>query len=140
MYKHTTTLFCLLILSLLSGTEAVAQEAGKLPETTVTTPKFGLVLTRIGQSGERSRRRFSYLQFDDPVHSKLVDGTLAQYSPAESEAVGDDEQLQWKRVEFDETGGVEERSSFDDECRFGRVGILGCAQGEEEVLQWTQAI
>ncbi|MHC4354101.1 MAG: carboxylesterase family protein, partial [Planctomycetota bacterium] len=75
-------------------------------------PEYGLLLTRTGQSADRSSRRFSYFQFDDPVHSKLVDGTLSQFEPGEDEAVGDDNRLKWKRVEFNDSGAIEERGLY----------------------------
>jgi hypothetical protein len=71
-----------------------------------------MLLARAGQSSERSSRRFSYLQFDDPVHSKLVDGTLWRFRPEQDQAAGDDSQWRWKRVEFNETGAINQRGLY----------------------------
>ena len=75
-------------------------------------PEYGLLLTRTGQSAGRSSRRLSYFQFEDPVHSKLIGGTLSQFEPGEDEAVGDDNRLKWKRVEFDDSGAIKERGLY----------------------------
>ncbi|MBL7188106.1 MAG: hypothetical protein ISS70_17425 [Phycisphaerae bacterium] len=114
MYKHLATLFCFVILSPITGSAAIARQAGEPTKATDTKStaialEFGMLLTRGGQSAERSGRRSSYSQSDDPVHSKLVDGTLSQFRPEEDQAAGDDNQWRWKRVEFNESGGIEQR-------------------------------
>lgn len=107
--RDFTWLFPVIVLTIAGFGKVVrAVEAAIEP----TSPEYGLLLTRTGQSADRSARRFSYSQFEDPVHSKLVDGTLSQYGPAEDEAVGDDDRLRWKRVEFNDAGVIEERGSY----------------------------
>ena len=91
-----------------AATRVRASDAGTAP----TIPEYGLLLSRTEQSVDRSSRRSSYFGFDDPVHSKLVDGTLSQFSPAEDEAVRDDGRLRWKRVEFGDNGGIKERGLY----------------------------
>jgi hypothetical protein len=116
-------------------------------------PEYGLLLTRTGQSADRSSRRFSYFQFDDPVHSKLVDGTLSKFSPGEDETVGDDNRLKWKRVEFNDSGAIEERGLYlyaPVECAPGgkhlQPQLLSCSGAPEQgnkssaASQWTRLV
>jgi len=113
---NMTRLFLVMILAA-TGAEANIRAAGAEPKG--LSPEYGLLLTRTGQSADRSGRGFSHFQFDDPVRAKLVEGTLSQFRPAEGDTVGDDNRLAWKRVEFNDSGAVGDRLTwkrveFDD--------------------------
>ena len=104
-----TWLFLVMILAT-SGAATNIRAAGAKPEA--LSPEYGLLLTRTGQSANRSDRGSSYFQFDGPVRAKLVEGTLSQFHPAEGDTVGDDNRLAWKRVEFNDSGVVKERGLY----------------------------
>jgi len=128
---NMTRLFLVMILAG-TGAEANIRAAGAEPKG--LSPEYGLLLTRTGQSADRSGRGFSYFQFDDPVRAKLVEGTLSQFRPAEGDTVGDDNRLAWKRVEFNDSGAVKERGLYlyaPVESKRRRVAVVDSASHGE---------
>jgi len=95
------------------GTLAVpAASDGAEPKNPEVAPESGLLLTRTGESDDGGRRRSSSLGGSDPVRRRLVNGTLAQFSPEDGESLPGRDEWQWKRVEFDDNDSIEERGSY----------------------------
>ncbi len=80
--------------------------------TAVFSPDFGLLLAPGEGAGGRGRRGFGFSGGSDPVRSRLVDGTLAQYAPEEGQPLEGQDGWQWKRVEFGQDGVVRGRGSY----------------------------
>lgn len=108
MRKHPLTkrhLVILLAIACLNTTVLKAAERSLMPES-------GLLLTRTDSSTDRPRRRFSPLGSADTVRARLIDGTLAQYHPQADEPLEGQAGWAWKRVDFDENGGIKGRGQY----------------------------
>jgi len=58
------------------------------------------------------RGRFGPMRGNDPIRSKLVNGTLSEFHPQEDESPEGQDSLKWKSVELDDKGAVAERGSY----------------------------
>ncbi|MEN6425418.1 MAG: alpha/beta hydrolase-fold protein [Phycisphaerales bacterium] len=107
----SSLIWCSLAISLVvASPKAYAQgtqNAGR--ETTTFSPKSGLLLT--GGEGPGGRGPRGPGGPGDPLRSRLVDGTLAQYCPEEGKPVDESGRLQWKSVELGPDGTVEGHGS-----------------------------
>ncbi len=115
MYRRLPLPLCLLALFLSAGFRstpaaigAPAENAEK-KEQKPLVPDSGLLLTRIGEQTDGGRRGSSFARLGDPLRRRLVDGTLAEFSPQEGDTLEGQEGWQWKRVEFGENGTVSQR-------------------------------
>ncbi|HNY80666.1 MAG: prolyl oligopeptidase family serine peptidase [Sedimentisphaerales bacterium] len=74
------------------------------------SPPFGLLLSRSETSAARGRRGFG-LDAGDPIRERLVQGTLLEFAPEEGSFPEGQEGWQWKRVQFDKNGAVQDRGT-----------------------------
>ncbi len=112
--QKSSLIWCSLAISLAAlGSQAYAQGArgstqNAGPKPVSFLPKSGLLLTGGDGPGGRGPRGFG----GDPLRSKLVDGTLAQFCPQVGQSIEGQNRLQWKAVEFGPDGNVEGRGSY----------------------------
>ncbi|HNS22364.1 MAG TPA: alpha/beta hydrolase-fold protein [Sedimentisphaerales bacterium] len=102
----------LAVLLTISNSCAFAQAAGGSPGDTSFSPKSGLLLTTRGERGRGGPPAFGARSQDDPLRSKLVDGTLAEFHPQEGQTVEGARPQQWTPVEFGPDGAVAGRGSY----------------------------
>ena len=70
-----------------------------------------LLLAVEGPEGRRLRFRGPD---PDPIHTKLTDGSLAEFSPSEGDALPGVEGARWKLIDLSENGSTEERGFYLD--------------------------
>ena len=107
MEKHSLTRVYLTIL-MVGNTLGIATAATE----GVVALESALLLTRSETPGERPRRRFSPLGAADPIRSGLIDGTLDAFRPRENDGLEGQDGWAWKRVAFDDDGGIEGRGYY----------------------------
>jgi len=93
------------------GTFATSARGAEAKDTWIM-PESGLLLTRTATTDDGGRRRGFSLDGGDPVRRRLVNGTLAQFAPEEGESLPGRDEWQWKRVDFDDNGSVEQRGYY----------------------------
>ena len=109
--------FCLTILIVSTGVEEQVRgiektSGGAEAENHALAPESGLLLTISAEATGTSRRRPPSLRGTDPIRSRLVKGTLSQFHPQENAIPEGLPEWRWKRVAFDENGGVQERGYY----------------------------
>jgi dienelactone hydrolase len=104
-----------LVLSLVVGSAVLAQvqvsRGSDDQKDAFLSLKSALLLTSRGEPGDRGPREFGPSSVESLLRNKLVDGTLSQFAPEEGQTPEGQDRLQWKAVEFNAEGVVEERGS-----------------------------
>jgi len=96
----------------LPAQESVVPVENTTQDHAMFIPKSGLLLTRSGPAARVSRRGFPSFSFSDPIRSALVSGTLSRFRPHAGDSPPGQSEWQWKQVEFDGSGAIEQRGLY----------------------------